>query len=422
MSLDREKQEERTRRAEEKRVQNEKSAAEKEKARAEKEEKRKSQGNKPGFFSGGFNRTTEAAVGGAAMAGGAAVGGAAAVAPAHHAATTTTEDTAEPTENEPSRTITPEEHADRAVTETESASHEDTRPSDPVVAKEDTPVSPTKRDSRVKSFFGRFRGKSQTAADLPDEGKPAIAGAATADEPSSASKDEDLPRSDSMRDVALAGRTTTNDSSEGSDMYGDAAERQDSAPVSPVHDTSNEQHSTPTHFATTTAGPSTAHTDTRSRSPSISSLSSSNHETTTATPTVDTTANTDGKPSLDTARTIDSEESRGRPGFRQRLLQKVKPPSKLSNPTSTTSPTSPTVPKPAVGTNASEWGAETEDGLLAAAKSNSRRSENTEEEREREEARDSFKEETSVLKKKNKGAVGKDVGSPTAGSRFVEDL
>ena len=274
----------------------------------------------------------ETAVGAGAVAGGAGAAVAAAGTPAAseaQPATSGTENVAEDdTEHhaQPERTTSPpdvtsDESPRVASTTGDKADHVPA-----TTSPEETPVSPSKGESRVKSWFkGRFRGKSQGAADfdelltqsaVPDTPVPDTAAK------KSTETDKDISRSDSMRDVAMAGRTT---SQETEDMYGDATEQQ--SPVSPVSPIKEEEN-TPAAAAVSAPGPTVPRQ--RSTSPSISSLSSSGDEikrrqqqSSSPPPPPPPKAPAD-QPASET-HTLESEESRGRAGFRQRLFQKVKP-------------------------------------------------------------------------------------------------
>lgn len=159
----------------------------------------------------------------------------------------------------------------------------------------DTPASPPKSDSKVKSWFKtRFRSGSKTQKDEEASGfvgGAALTGTGVPEEPT-----EDAVKSDSERNVALAGRSTTDESD---DMYGGAEPTTTAAAVPE---------------ATTTA---------RSRSPSISSLSSSDY----------------GEPSREAVAegSVASDPPRGRRGFKERFLNKIH----------SKEPTSPSAEKPA---------------------------------------------------------------------------
>jgi hypothetical protein len=461
----REKQEERARRDEEKRVQREEAsaakekrqteaAAEKEKARLEREEKRKSQGKKPGFFSGTFGRSAGAAAAGTAAVGGAGI--AATSATATDTAAPAVMETASPihaTEEgitqeakidpEPERPMTPAsaESAKSPVADREGTMPVvDTAEPEPVAAvpattraADETLVSPSKRDSRIKSFFGRFRGKSQS---VDDENQDVFKDSPqhTSDIKKSTEIDTSgtggITRSDSMRDVALAGRATR-DSEETDDMYGDATEHQaPDSPVSPVKETYHDKTTIPPASSETTPA-----TITRDRSPSISSLSSSDDErpapAAVSSPTDSTSPITEG---------------RGRQGLRQRLLKKVKPSSTSDSSGGVSIPgkskLSKNRGKPATAADAdeSEKAADpplTEvagEGITAEAAAEvtpasgtvggpaaGKKSQDTQ---EREEARDDFKEEVSLAPppKLADAARGESPRGSRERSRFHEEL
>lgn len=403
-------------------MQRETNDAEKEKARVEKAEKRQSEGRKPGFFGKLGRGAGDVAVGTAA---GAAVssaghGSGQAAQEAAEGTEAAVRDAAEPSSPEVERPRTSDSLSSDSPRVTSPTTDDPPRPSEPVTttAEHETAASPTKRDSKMKSFFGRLRGKSQSAADADDTTQTATAGnVLTKTSTDSADKDKDMPRSDSMRDVALAGRTKSRDS-ETSDMYGDATEHQEASSPSPVA-TESKPIVTTTNTINHAPLISAATTVPRSRSPSISSLSSSAHSDThpTAATTTDPAPKTAAAAATTTTTTTTSTspsptpvtDSTPKTGLRARLLKKVKPSSKTN--TNNISAESPTVPRPAVSTNASEWGVETE-GALAAPKE----SQDTE---EREEARDSFREERLGSKD---GGAGTEKGGKVDGSRFREDL
>lgn len=98
-----------------------------------------------------------------------------------------------------------------------------------------SPASPSKRDSRVKSWFKRIRGGSRPENDFGEKSEAAgpqygSYGAGVAAE-SDKNTEEDKPRSESIRDVALAGRTDN----ESDDLYGAASSKSDGR-VSPIQD------------------------------------------------------------------------------------------------------------------------------------------------------------------------------------------
>lgn len=273
-------------------------AAERERARLEKEEKRQSKETKPGRLSTILGRS-----GGAAVGTGAAGTAAGALASTEEPTTTTTvpvtsesagegqtfhDQVTSPTpaavatttiSQEPSGTIpsdTPtlptSSEAGRKSLENRSSLEEDNTMG----------ASPAKSSSRVKSWMKvRFRSKSNTQKE--NESMSAMPETTTEAPSTTKAMDEAGPRANSMRDVAMAGRTTT---SETEDMYG--ADRE----VSPERGAAN--------------------VDATRRSSSISSMSSdySTPETKLATSTEQSGPATD---------------NRGRQGFKQRLLKKVKP-------------------------------------------------------------------------------------------------
>ena len=155
-------------------------------------------------------------------------------------------------------------------------------PPTPTTASRDvveTPASPPKGDSKVKSWFKtRFRSGSKTQKD--EEISGFVGGAALTR--TGVPEGTDEPKSDSERNVALAGRSTTNESD---DMYGGAQ---------PTTAVAAAPEATPTA---------------RSRSTSISSLSSSNY----------------GEPSREAGPegSVASDPPRGRRGFKERFLNKI---------------------------------------------------------------------------------------------------
>ena len=369
------KDEERARRAEEKRVQKGETAATKEKARLEKEEKRKSKDNKPGRFAGILGKSGTAAAGSVGVATEATVAAAEAAArpgtadaehgaveaadhaevksaeippspeglpsvytqvtspaspmspvppespkedfnPVYHQVTSTSGPTSpgppeSPKEDFKDAPTSPE--TSDGVTSPISTKEEVTAP----ISAKDEVTSPTspKGDSKVKSWFkSRFRSTSKTENDPAprsnvSESTPPVITTKIGDE-------EDKPRSDSMRDVAMAGRKDT----ESEDLYGDSNE----APVSPVKDATEPEAAAR-----------------RSRSTSISSMSSYDDESPGAAPKQAESAE-EPKPSTEepskltketpsrvsterpSSENLSDSEPRGRKGFRQRLLSKVK--------------------------------------------------------------------------------------------------
>jgi hypothetical protein len=318
---------------------------------------------------------------------------------------------------------------------------------------DDVSTSPSKRDSRMKSWFrGRFSSKSQNDSEV--DGQPfnstvpatsSVPVAAKISEDTEKQNDEEgLPRSDSMRDVALAGRRTR-ESEDTEDMY-DASESQPIAndgPVSPVKETADP-------------------VQTRDRSPSISSLSSSDVEAAPASSAAATTTSTavpvaasePTKSSLEGTRTVDSEESRGRRGFRQRLLKKVKPSSSNSTNNNNNTTATPATTASSEQQNKTTGGGSFAGGLVSSSRlkksaptagpttngngpaagseagvdkdtalaAEKEREKNSQDSAEREEARDTFAEESLAPPPK----IGdRTEGSPKGsreGSRFREEL
>ena len=272
-------------------------AAEKEKLRAqkeaEKEEQRKSKPTKVGALSGLLGR---GAVGAVAAGGAATAVAEGASRPATaietpklvepegdtvHDQVTTTQ-----TNNEdPFMDSTDEPEAPLAGEAETSAPMEPaatpTRTTAAIIDEVDSPASPPKSDSKVKSWFKtRFRSGSKTQKD--DEASGFVGGAALTGTGVPEETAEDVTKSDSERNVALAGRSTTNESD---DMYGGAE---------------------PTTAAV--AAPEAIPTA-RSRSPSISSLSSSDYD----------------EPSREVVAegSVASDPPRGRRGFKERFLNKI---------------------------------------------------------------------------------------------------
>lgn len=282
-------------------------AAEKERVRLEKEEKRKSKESKPGRISTLLGRGgTAVAVGAAGTAGAAAVTVSEAQPATHH-------DIAEPTEQVPEGetfhdqvTSSPPGEVSPVVTNLEEPPHAVAEPSSEQKSMEDRrsiekknsteqerePGSPTK--SRVKSWMKvRFGGKNDASKE--SETMPAVAEAKSeAENEKSAEEEAQVPRTDSMRDVAMAGRTTT---TETEDMYG-AARKVSPEPATTSHDTGNSEA--------------------RARSPSISSLSSSYSEDNDVPKHKNFTLGTTEPPEKE-------DEQKEKPGLKQRLLKKIKP-------------------------------------------------------------------------------------------------
>ena len=295
----------------------------------------------------------------------------------------------------------------------ESVQKQDETVSPTVGAEEPTsPTSPTKRNSRMKSWI-KSRFRSSSSAQVP--GATAEAEAPTASEPVKESVDEDKARSDSMRDVAMAGRTTTNDE-ENEDMYGDGAAVE---PVSPVKDTAKDEDE---------PGPAV-----QDRSPSISSISSDEEAPRTATTAItptdpnsshdphfydevtsegsQTKVSTDKPPSEVTE---SDTESRGRKGFRSRFLNRVKSINKGKKKQVTITEEEPTTHEAPIEQTATEE--------TPIEKTDTATTEPNEENDEFEEAKDTFEEEKLAPPPKlTTAATGSPRGSRDR-SKFTEDL
>ncbi len=308
------KQEEQSRRAEEKRVQREEAAAEKERARAAKEDNRKFKDGKGKRLGGLFGAVAAGAPAASADTALAATETEPEIEPivATTAATTTTSpgltsDSSHPTDvhflttvpnpEEAAEYHEPQQNIEVPIPIAEAAVVEDPEVEDPIVATTTTEraattaateplttttatelpattqaTSPQKGDSKVKSWLkSRFRTSSKAQNDLEDDGKkPGFIGGAALTGAGVGDGSPDRAKSDSMREVAMVGRSSTR---EDEDLYGSSEKA-----VSPVD------------------GPAER---AASRSPSISSMSSSD---------VDEA----GK----------EKAPRGRRGFKERLLGK----------------------------------------------------------------------------------------------------
>lgn len=282
--------------------------AEKERLRQEKEDKKKSKESKPGRISTLLGRGGTTVGAGAAAAGGAT---AATVSEAHPVSSDNIrESTDRAPEGEtfhdqvtssPPQQITPvvtnlEEPPTRTTVEPQSErkslEERGSFEKGSSMELEREPTSPTK--SRVKSWM-KVRFGSKNEAPKESETMPAVAEAKPeAEKERPAEEDAQVPRTDSMRDVAMAGRTMT---TETEDMYG-AARKVSPEPTATNHETTNNEA--------------------RARSPSISSLSSSYSE--------DNNVQRHKNFSLGTTEPPEKEdEQKGKPGLKQRLLKKIKP-------------------------------------------------------------------------------------------------
>ncbi|KIW17755.1 hypothetical protein PV08_04950 [Exophiala spinifera] len=182
-----------------------------------------------------------------------------------------------------------------------------------------TLTSPSKRDSKVKSWFKRFRSgsKSENETDKQPEDEEADPTATTGrtTDPIKSIEEEEKAESDSVRDVALAGRQSE---AETDDMYGGSARPAER--VSPLHDE-------PTSHQVVTSGVERE----RSISPMSGSSELSEDPYVIAADVASSRYSEHGgskrDSGMDQAGTFsDSEdEPRGRKGFRERFLKKVIP-------------------------------------------------------------------------------------------------
>jgi hypothetical protein len=191
-----------------------------------------------------------------------------------------------------------------------------------------TPASPSKRNSRVKSFFKRIRGSSKAENEYaPDSPATATATTESKDrmvDPAPTSdpiKEENADASDSIRDVAFAGRSDH----ETDDMYGGSAKP--TGRVSPLHD----DEAAPTSNAANTAG--VGHAKERDVSPASDTSSLSEDPFVIAADVASSKYSTEHgtgskrNSGYDQVAQLsdDDEEPRGRKGFRERFLKKVIP-------------------------------------------------------------------------------------------------
>ncbi len=196
-----------------------------------------------------------------------------------------------------------------------TAAQEPTSPTFPA-----SPASPSKRDSKVKSWFKRFRSGSKTEneSETPAlrDGEPDPMGTGRTAEPIKSTEEEDKHESDSIRDVALAGRKSE---AETDDMYGDS--NRPEGRVSPLHDE-------PTSHQIVTGGTEPE----RSVSPVSESSELSQEPFVIAADVASSRYSADAGGSkrdsgMDQAGAVSDTDSepRGRKGFRERLLKKVIP-------------------------------------------------------------------------------------------------
>ena len=199
------------------------------------------------------------------------------------------------------------------------------------LATQTSPTSPSKRDSRVKSFFKKFRTGSKAENDFkPDqpitsEAQPR-ANETVAPHSSAANQEDDPAATDSIRDVAFAGRSDN----ETEDMYGGSAKPD--GRVSPLEDDAEP--------GVTSGGPAvTGDADRRDVSPPSNRSSSLSEDPYVIAADVASsrysTEKGDGEKGEGSKRnsgydqvahlTDEDEEPRGRKGFRERFLKKVMP-------------------------------------------------------------------------------------------------
>ncbi|EXJ95988.1 hypothetical protein A1O1_01114 [Capronia coronata CBS 617.96] len=464
----REKADAKAHKAGEKRAQQEQRSAEKERHRAEKEEKRQPGAVKtrllPGFLAKGVGTgAAVVATGGATAAGAVAAG-------VEEPVGDTVHDKVTMGHGEGAHTVTAgreevattDPHEEVPATDAQVAAQDGApAPLDPIAIQPQEPTSPnspSKRDSRVKSWFKRIRGGSRPENDLHD--KPDAAGtplevhdAVTTTEPAKTSEEEDKPRSESIRDVALAGRSDA----ETDDMYG-ASPKPDGR-VSPVPGEATASGSGP--------GPAVAEID--HRSSSISSVSGSSvlseephviaADAASSRYSADHTSK--GDSGVDQVGTLSDTESepRGRKGFRERFLSTIIPgslshkekdkPKSTADGTAVATAGSTSAPIPEDGhvSPDAEPSNTTQDGKEPSTPTtqgqtngdNADDDDDDDDDEDFEEARDTFDEERLAPPPKLVDMAGAktsetprivDVGSPTsktqstspAGSRFTEEL
>ncbi|EXJ76025.1 uncharacterized protein A1O5_00533 [Cladophialophora psammophila CBS 110553] len=248
---------------------------------------------------------------------------------AHAVAAADTEDKAQPSEE-------PREVAQTAEEEAEPKDHvgttpysSTTPPQEPTFPTSPTsptsPSSPSKRDSRVKTWFRRLRAGSKAENDLPEhtaaietDPKQNIDTGGQTTEP--VKDEDDQAATDSIRDVALAGRSDN----ETDDMYGGSVKPY--GRISPIHDG-------PVIGENTGPGPTvTPGTKERDVSPPSDTSSLSEEPYVIAADVASSKYSTEHAGSkrdsgFDQLATLtdEDEEPRGRKGFRERFLKKVIP-------------------------------------------------------------------------------------------------
>jgi hypothetical protein len=341
--------------AAEKKARDEATAAEKERKRGEKEENKQTTPTKPRLFSTFLSRGATAGVaGGTAVAAvaettgegvGAAAKTAAASTPGTGAkASQDPEDVEIPRETFHDQvTMDPDQAAYAVAAASDDEDDDDTKPTQqendarrlsnddigprdtiataPVtgigqVQEEPTsptsPTSPSKRDSRVKSWFKKLRTGSKAENDIGE--KPILSTETEPEKPTEPLKEEEEDRlsADSVRDVALAGRSDN----ETDDLYGAGEKSKDGVSPVGIHATTEE--------------PQTGGQRSRSVSPVSSALSEDPYVIAADVASSKYSAEhpsskrNSGADQLSPIEDSD-DEPRGRKGFRERFLKKVIP-------------------------------------------------------------------------------------------------
>ena len=203
---------------------------------------------------------------------------------------------------------------------------ETTSPVSPI--SQTSPASPSKRDSRVKSFLKKFRSGSKSENVLPPgqplpaatEAKEDLTDAGRTAEPI---KEEDQAATDSIRDVAFAGRSDN----ETEDMYGGSVKLH--GRVSPIHDEPGTGGSPGPAVADETGGRDISPPSDKSsldEEPYViaADVASSRYSTEKAGSKRDSGMDQIA-PEQTATLTDEDEEPRGRKGFRERFLKKVIP-------------------------------------------------------------------------------------------------
>ncbi|ETI29095.1 hypothetical protein G647_01548 [Cladophialophora carrionii CBS 160.54] len=345
-ALDREKAEQKAQKTEEKRVLQEQKHEERRRRRAEKAEKGLPEPGRPRFLPSFLGRGGVAAGTAAApefvepvgetfhdkvtVDPGEAIHGQVTMDPgeaAHAVAVADAEDEAKPM----AAAVPPHEdgeHKENIGAPPYSSSSPPHEPTSPI--SQTSPTSPSKRNSRVKSFFKRFRTGSKAEDDFNrDQHVATEAGPndALSSRPQTAEpiSEEDPAATDSIRDVAFAGRSDN----ETEDMYGGSAKPY--GRVSPIHDEPAPGAAT----GPSGPGPGVVEGGAKERdiSPPSDTSSLSEEPYVIAADVASSRYSTDHgtgskrNSGYDQVATLtdDDEEPRGRKGFRERFLKKVIP-------------------------------------------------------------------------------------------------